>query len=349
VDGVLNPREAHVREGGRETGPTISPEIKTDMVVDTKPDDRLAPIPMVDGPGRQGSGEGLGLVNDRDAREAAAREAVDRAYATNEARADIDSAYDGATHGGDVERLTVTDAQDRPSGAATVDTSGGVRRLTNFEAADPASAHTLLDQAQQGGDVRLEFHDHPSPAGDGEIDLLTDSPSTRQFWEQRQTDAPWVQRERGSLERLEPYSAPEAWVGAINGPREPGDVARENNCVDAARSAERAWLGRPERARDNPVGYDPESVPLAAVMQDMSEDDIAAQLTDAGHGAAAQVDVYWTTGDGHRFNAFNHRGEIVWVDAQAGLSAGWPPRYELFGKEVAQTQATITHRPEVTA
>jgi hypothetical protein len=49
------------------------------------------------------------------------------------------------------------------------------------------------------------------------------------------------------------------------------------------------------------------------------------RLEVLGPGSSALVLVFWDSGGGHWFNAFNESGVVVAADGQQGRSEPWPP------------------------
>lgn len=132
------------------------------------------------------------------------------------------------------------------------------------------------------------------------------------------------------------FESPSAWVDRIN-PRGPdrngggGEVGRNVNCVDCARSVERVWRGDPEISSANMMGgEDDNGLEDWAEMSlsDTSFKSISDQLGELGPGASALIVGYWPSGGGHAFNAVNSNGEVIFVDAQplGGATGPWPPR-----------------------
>ncbi|MFF3908437.1 toxin glutamine deamidase domain-containing protein [Streptomyces sp. NPDC001848] len=116
---------------------------------------------------------------------------------------------------------------------------------------------------------------------------------------------------------------------------------RSNNCADCSRSFLETWYGNPQvsapRTLDvdehgNPDPWSPEHNANANQIRwagaehiyagtgddPHTADRIAWDLHQAGHGAAAIVQVSWPGGGGHAFNAVNHHGHIIWIDTQSG-------------------------------
>nr|GID90236.1 hypothetical protein Ade03nite_91600 [Actinoplanes derwentensis] len=131
------------------------------------------------------------------------------------------------------------------------------------------------------------------------------------------------------------------WAFYVNdgGPEVPG---RANNCADLGLSVLSTWFGQPTAAgsRTEPSGAETGSTArqervLGSSYRRMPGGDAAAQfdalrgqLLDGGPGAAA---VIITTGrqpdapTSHTWNAVNHGGTIVWLDAQTGLVSPTAP------------------------
>ncbi|MEU0744412.1 toxin glutamine deamidase domain-containing protein [Streptomyces sp. NPDC006134] len=116
---------------------------------------------------------------------------------------------------------------------------------------------------------------------------------------------------------------------------------RSNNCADCSRSFLETWYGNPQvsapRTTDpdehgNPDPWSPEHNANANQIRwtgaahtyagpggdPDTAHTIASTLQQAGHGAAAIVQVDWPGGGGHAFNAVNHHGTIIWIDTQSG-------------------------------
>ncbi|WP_444978671.1 WXG100-like domain-containing protein, partial [Actinoplanes derwentensis] len=131
------------------------------------------------------------------------------------------------------------------------------------------------------------------------------------------------------------------WAKRVNdgGITVPG---RSNNCADLGLSVLSTWFGKPTVAgsRTNGIGGEPGSTTrqqellgtdfqrLPGADPTTKYDLLQQQLIAAGPGAAALI---ITTGkqptapSSHTWNAVNHDGTIVWIDAQAGrVSAGGP-------------------------
>ncbi|MFJ8672611.1 toxin glutamine deamidase domain-containing protein [Streptomyces sp. NPDC093589] len=117
---------------------------------------------------------------------------------------------------------------------------------------------------------------------------------------------------------------------------------RSNNCADCSRSFLETWYGNPQvsaprtpdsdenghpdtwspesDANDNQIRWSGAAHTYAGAGSDPNTPArIAYDLQQAGHGAAAIVQVDWPDdGGGHAFNAVNHHGQIIWVDTQTG-------------------------------
>ncbi|GHK06002.1 hypothetical protein SY2F82_77990 [Streptomyces sp. Y2F8-2] len=116
---------------------------------------------------------------------------------------------------------------------------------------------------------------------------------------------------------------------------------RSNNCADCSRSFLETWYGNPQvsapRTLDvdehgNPDPWSPEHNANANQIRWAGASHIYAgtgsdphtpariawDLQQAGHGAAAIVQVSWPGGGGHAFNAVNYHGQILWIDTQSG-------------------------------
>ncbi|MEU6578360.1 toxin glutamine deamidase domain-containing protein [Streptomyces sp. NPDC046805] len=116
---------------------------------------------------------------------------------------------------------------------------------------------------------------------------------------------------------------------------------RSNNCADCSRSFLETWYGNPQVSAPRTLDTDEHGNPDPWSPEDNANDNqirwtgaehayagpgnnpdtantIASTLQQAGHGAAAIVQVDWPGGGGHAFNAVNHHGDIVWIDTQSG-------------------------------
>jgi len=116
---------------------------------------------------------------------------------------------------------------------------------------------------------------------------------------------------------------------------------RSNNCADCSRSFLETWYGNPQvsaprtldvdahgnldpwspehNANDNQIRWSGAPHTYAGPGNDPNTPNrIAWDLQQAGHGAAAIVQVDWPNGGGHAFNAVNHHGNIIWIDTQSG-------------------------------
>ena len=116
---------------------------------------------------------------------------------------------------------------------------------------------------------------------------------------------------------------------------------RSNNCADCSRSFLETWHGNPQVSAPRTLDVDEHGNPDPWSHEDDANthqvrwsgaphryagpgDDpgtaarIEHDLLRSGHGAAAIVQVDWSEGGGHAFNAVNHDGTVVWVDSQSG-------------------------------
>ncbi|MGW1259165.1 toxin glutamine deamidase domain-containing protein [Streptomyces sp. NPDC002513] len=116
---------------------------------------------------------------------------------------------------------------------------------------------------------------------------------------------------------------------------------RSNNCADCSRSFLETWYGNPQvsaprtldvdqhgnldpwspehNANANQIRWTGAAHTYAGTGSDPETPHrIASDLQQAGHGAAAIVQVDWPGGGGHAFNAVNHHGDIIWIDTQSG-------------------------------
>ncbi|KOT60287.1 toxin glutamine deamidase domain-containing protein, partial [Streptomyces rimosus] len=126
----------------------------------------------------------------------------------------------------------------------------------------------------------------------------------------------------------------------------PTVLGRSNNCADCTRSFIESWYGNPQVSAVRT--YDPDGkggIDRASGERDGTRNieqwagtqfrnsgpnshdaysNIADELRQAGHGAAAAVLVTWpknpdgSGGGAHVFNAVNHNGRVIWVDSQTG-------------------------------
>lgn len=123
---------------------------------------------------------------------------------------------------------------------------------------------------------------------------------------------------------------------------------RGNNCADCSRSFLETWYGNPQVSAPRTLDTDEHGNVLAWKPEDNANENqirwsgathsyagrgddphtaarIAYDLEQAGHGAAAIVQVNWPNGrGGHAFNVVNHHGQIIWVDAQSGAVSTEP-------------------------
>ncbi len=135
-----------------------------------------------------------------------------------------------------------------------------------------------------------------------------------------------------------------AWIRLVNagGPEE--DPFRAGNAADCALAVISTWHGEPAVAAARQPEYDRVGRPLltgetgaAARMERWlgtrleyvgegrrAYPSIARRLQESGHGASAVLVARWPTGGSHAWNAVNHGGEVVWIDAQRGHMAVEP-------------------------
>ncbi|MGW8554126.1 toxin glutamine deamidase domain-containing protein [Streptomyces tubercidicus] len=120
---------------------------------------------------------------------------------------------------------------------------------------------------------------------------------------------------------------------------------RSNNCVDCSRSFLETWFGNPQvsvpRTWDtNPDGSLDRRTGERSGIANINRwantplrhsggtadgyARIAHDLQNAGHGAGSIIVVAWKDGSSHAFNAVNHNGQVVWVDAQSGAVSHQP-------------------------
>ena len=120
---------------------------------------------------------------------------------------------------------------------------------------------------------------------------------------------------------------------------------RSNNCVDCSRSFLETWFGNPQVSAPRTWDTNPDgsldrrtgersgianinrwaNTPLrhsGGTADGYAR--IAQDLKNAGHGAGSIIVVEWKDGSSHAFNAVNHNGRVVWVDAQSGAVSEQP-------------------------
>ncbi|WP_343955299.1 toxin glutamine deamidase domain-containing protein [Nonomuraea longicatena] len=134
------------------------------------------------------------------------------------------------------------------------------------------------------------------------------------------------------------------WIRLVNGGGAADDPFRAGNAVDCALSVVSTWHGEPAAAAPRQPEYDRVGRPLltgerggtarmerwigrrfeCAGQGRQAYPLIARRLVEAGHGAAAVLVVRWPGGGAHAWNAVNHGGEIIWIDAQRGHMAVEP-------------------------
>ncbi|WP_308164262.1 toxin glutamine deamidase domain-containing protein [Nonomuraea sediminis] len=141
------------------------------------------------------------------------------------------------------------------------------------------------------------------------------------------------------------------WVRLINGGGPADDPFRASNAVDCALAVLSTWHGEPAAAAARTPEYDRLGRPLlsgetggTARIERWAGHPIqcagqgrhaypllARRLIEAGHGAAAVIVVRWPSGGAHAWNAVNHHGEVVWIDALRGHMAVEPPYTNVTG------------------
>ncbi|QTZ91823.1 hypothetical protein SU9_010315 [Streptomyces auratus AGR0001] len=120
---------------------------------------------------------------------------------------------------------------------------------------------------------------------------------------------------------------------------------RSNNCVDCSRSFLETWFGNPQVSAPRTWDTNPDgsldrrtgerggihninrwaNTPLrhsGNTAEGYAR--VAQDLHNAGPGAGAIIVVAWQDGSSHAFNAVNHNGKVVWVDAQSGQVSDQP-------------------------
>ncbi|MCL9795255.1 toxin glutamine deamidase domain-containing protein [Frankia sp. AgKG'84/4] len=161
----------------------------------------------------------------------------------------------------------------------------------------------------------------------------TDSPRTMtqaDFWRRHPDEYIPPGREARRPDAAEPFRNPRDWVADINPDRRtPG---RDNNCGECTRATELSWRGFPAVSAAYGIPNSPGETDdrmeewSRTNLEPRSFDQVAARLTDDGHGASALVAVSWRgQGGGHWFNMVNYNGEILAVDSQRGRVEEWPP------------------------
>jgi len=135
------------------------------------------------------------------------------------------------------------------------------------------------------------------------------------------------------------------WPELVNdgGPANPG---RGTNCADVGLSVLATWYGDPQvaAATGASVTAEPDSTRrqeqwLGASFAPAGRgpaglDAVADQLRRAGPGSAALIITSWTAaagGGAHTWNAVNHDGQIIWIDAQSRQVSDTAP---IYGSEV---------------
>ncbi|MGI5269631.1 toxin glutamine deamidase domain-containing protein [Nonomuraea sp. CA-218870] len=131
------------------------------------------------------------------------------------------------------------------------------------------------------------------------------------------------------------------WVRLINGGGPADDPFRASNAADCALAVLSTWHGEPAAAAPRTPEYDAIGRPLltgeagsTARMERWTGQRfqyagqgrhaypmLALRLREAGHGASAVIVVRWPAGGSHAWNAVNHQGEVIWIDAQRGHMA----------------------------
>ncbi|TYB67181.1 hypothetical protein FXF51_14905 [Nonomuraea sp. PA05] len=135
------------------------------------------------------------------------------------------------------------------------------------------------------------------------------------------------------------------WVRLVNGGGPADDPFRSSNAADCALAVLSTWHGEPATAAPRLPEYDRIGRPVLTGEQGSvarierwtghrlqyagqgrhAYPLIARRLLDAGHGAAAVIVVRWPGGGSHAWNAVNHDGEVIWIDAQRGHMSVEPP------------------------
>lgn len=209
------------------------------------------------------------------------------------------------------------------------------------------SAHAVMDEAQASGvaapaELHRSFAPHPEV-----IDLMSDEPASVRFWQEhadaerlRDSGGPGADHDeaqaiarqmaenaegRAEVPQFEP---PEGWITDINAPGSdwPG---RDHNCVFSGLATEMRWRGALAQAgewpHDDGLSYETADE-LVGPFKETTPDEIERSLLDAGPGASGIVGISREFDEGHVVNVVNDRGQVRWLDGQAGtIDAGPPP------------------------
>jgi hypothetical protein len=132
-----------------------------------------------------------------------------------------------------------------------------------------------------------------------------------------------------------PGEHPAGWIDGIYPGRD--RRIRPNNCGECARAADSTWHGAPTAAADLASRLAGGERP--AVMsewagtspQQASMTAIGRRLAELGPGSSAVVGFDRKGAPGHWFNAVNHQGTILAVDAQSARFEKWPPTKDGLG------------------
>jgi hypothetical protein len=132
-----------------------------------------------------------------------------------------------------------------------------------------------------------------------------------------------------------PGEHPSRWIGDIYPGRERNE--RPSNCGECARAADSTWHGAPAAAAElanRRVGGERPAVMAewaGRPPEPASMADIGRRLRELGPGSSAVVGFDRADAPGHWFNAVNHEGTILAVDAQAARFEEWPPSNDGLG------------------
>jgi Papain fold toxin 1, glutamine deamidase len=132
-----------------------------------------------------------------------------------------------------------------------------------------------------------------------------------------------------------PGEHPSRWIGDIYPGRERNE--RPSNCGECARAADSTWHGAPAAAAElanRRVGGERPAVMAewaGRPPEPASMADIGRRLCELGPGSSAVVGFDRADAPGHWFNAVNHQGTVLAVDAQAARFEKWPPSNDGLG------------------
>ncbi|MCZ1006552.1 toxin glutamine deamidase domain-containing protein [Streptomyces lydicus] len=234
----------------------------------------------------------------------------------------------------------------------------------------PDATHQTPDQNQPpAGDSASKQPTAPPPQADSLSDIRNDLNIP---FEGLTTPDPAHQQDLENAHPRNPDGTPQVyadprqgnWVGLQNdgGVGVPG---RSNNCADCTRSFLETWFGRPMVSAPRTLDLNADgSLNTYSAERDSVDNQarwagapgtyagkdhphpyarIAYELSQAGHGSAAVIGVNWPGGGGHAFAAVNHNGQVLFVDAQAGVVSESP--IHLGAQEVFYTPLDANRNP----